>query len=164
MSHVQFDDFKTRVKRTHRRDCKLLDDRMDIADRHFTRRLIPRRKSCRARPDHLPPSARLIDGPSARPGQIRAGLATGVGQLNRRHTPLLPDKCRDPFERLGMFIRPNPAIRRRYPPLRRDCGSFHTHQRRPADGTAAQMHQVPVGGHSIVAGVLAHRRDKNTVL
>ena len=40
-----------------------------------------------------------------------------------------------------------------------DSGGFRDHQRSAAHRPASQVHQMPISGEAVFAGVLAHRRD-----
>jgi hypothetical protein len=63
----------------------------------------------------------------------------------------------------NMLIFPNAKISRRDPALRQNCRSLKHHQPSPTLRAAAQVHKVPVIGKSVLAGVLAHGRNANTI-
>jgi hypothetical protein len=52
---------------------------------------------------------------------------------------------------------------RRDAALAAHVGRFGDDEARPADGAAAQMHQMPVAGRAVVGRVLAHRRHDDAV-
>src|SRR5574337_882379 len=98
--------------------------------------------------------ARTEDGPatyrrrletrSSLPRRLTTGLSPGMGQLNAGHCPLGVNKSRNPCKRLSMLIPPDPHISRRNPSVRGDGRGLDHHQRSPADGTAAEVDQMPI--------------------
>jgi hypothetical protein len=92
-----------------------------------------------------------------------AGLAPGVGQLNAGHGALGSDKARDALQRGDLFVVPQAQVFGGDTALGGDGGGFGEYQPGTADGTAAEVDQVPVVGQAIDAGVLAHRRHGNAV-
>jgi hypothetical protein len=87
-----------------------------------------------------------------------------VGELHARYRPLLLDKLGDAFECLGVLIGPQAAIPGRNPPFGRNGGGFYHDQGSPANGSTAEMYKVPVSGDAVLAGVLAHGREKDAIL
>ena len=86
-----------------------------------------------------------------------------MGELNPGRRPLPLDEANDPPQALDMPIVVDPEILRADPPLGRHRRGLGEHQSRPADGTAPQMHEVPVGREAVHRRVLAHRRHEDPV-
>ena len=92
-----------------------------------------------------------------------AGLATGVGELDAGDGPVLLQEASDPGERLHMVIEIDAAVGGADPTFRRNRRGFDHHQPSAADGTRAEMHEMPVVGEAVVRRILAHRRDGDAV-
>jgi len=86
-----------------------------------------------------------------------------VGQLDPRHRALGADKAGDTLQRLNLGIVPQAQVLGGDAAIGSDGGGFAENQPGTANGTAAQVHQVPVIGQAIDGGVLAHRRHGNAV-
>jgi hypothetical protein len=78
-------------------------------------------------------------------------------------TALRLDEPCDPFQRLEVLLVPDAEV------LRRDA-SFGCNRRRlgedearAADRTGRQMREVPVIGKTVLAGILAHRRNADAI-
>jgi len=118
-----------------------------------------------ARPDRLPAAVALVDRRRPLPGSRLRRLPTGVGQLDRRHAPLLGDELGDRRERLGVLVRPDAQILGGDPSPRLDGGRLGHHDPCAADGAAPEVDTVPLRGQpvSVLTGVLAHRRQHHPV-
>ena len=100
----------------------------------------------------------------AAPGLPGAGLAPGMGQLDAGQRALGRNERGDTPQRLDVRIAPDAQVMGTDAPLGQHRRGFEDHQAGAADGPAAQMHQVPVGGQAILGGrVLAHGRHHDPV-
>src|SRR3972149_12156146 len=86
-----------------------------------------------------------------------------MSELHARYRPLLLNKLGDAFECLGVLIGPQAAIPWGNPPFRRNGGGLYHDQGSPANGPAAEIHEMPVGRHAVLAGVLAHGREEDAI-
>ena len=84
-------------------------------------------------------------------------------QLHPRHRALRFNEMENARQHLDLRVFPDAEIVRADPSLFQDRGRLGENERRPADGAAAEMHQMPVVGEAIGAGILAHRRDDDAV-
>ncbi len=116
-----------------------------------------------ARRQRLPTAGLGTERRAAAPGGIGGCLAPGVGELDAGHRPLLGDEAGDGGEGRGVGVGPDAAVVGTDPPLGADGARLDHHQPGPADGPAAQMDQVPVGGQPLPARILAHGRDEDAV-
>jgi hypothetical protein len=66
-------------------------------------------------------------------------------------------------QRIGMRVGPQAQVIWRDAAFRHDGRGFKGDQRGAGQRQAAKMDHVPVGGQAIDSGILAHRRDGNTV-
>jgi hypothetical protein len=82
-----------------------------------------------------------------------------VGQLHAGNGALLANETSDAREHLDVLVLPDAEIPGTDPPLGRHRRRLGKNEPRPAYGTAAQMHQVPVGGEAIGRRILAHGRN-----
>jgi hypothetical protein len=136
---------------------------MNPGDVERLRRRVVVGKGLGARRERGPAAGILGDLAVAGPGTVSAGLASGVRQLDAGDRALLIDEVRGAGEGLEMAVAPNTQVLWGYAALRRDCGCFGEHQAGAADGTAGEMHEVPVVGHALARGILAHRRDADAI-
>jgi hypothetical protein len=90
-------------------------------------------------------------------------FSPGMGELNTSDTALRVDEPNDFLKRLEMRLAPHAHILRRDPSLRSHRGRFRKDEACSADGAAAKMHIVPLIRKAVRAGVLAHRRNADTV-
>src|SRR5512140_507508 len=86
-----------------------------------------------------------------------------MSDLHGRHGSLCPDKIHYTPESVPVRIRPDPAIPGRDAPLGADRRCLHHHQCGPTYRPAPEVDKVPVGWHAVVARVLAHWRNEDTV-
>ncbi len=97
------------------------------------------------------------------PRPRRARFEAGVRELNTGEATLFVDERND-FSKLAyVTIEIDAQVLRADATFGRDCGSFGKHESRAADGAASQMHQMPSVCIAVDAGILAHRRDGDTV-
>src|SRR5581483_6208193 len=97
------------------------------------------------------------------PWPARACLSTGMRQLHSGDAALVVNELNDPLQWGNVIIAPDAEVVRTDAAFRDDCCRFSHDQTRPTHCTTAQMHKVPVVREPIRAGVLTHRRDKNTI-
>jgi hypothetical protein len=113
--------------------------------------------------DGPPTYLRRLQARSSFPGRLTTGLPSGMGQLNAGNRSLRMNKSRYARKRLDMLISPDPHIPRRNPAVRGDGRGLDHHQRRPADGTASKVDQMPIACESFNRDILAHRRHRDSV-
>src|SRR5262249_3882524 len=73
------------------------------------------------------------------------------------------DEFYDARERLNMSIGPEAEILWTDPASRFDRRRLGNHQSCPAHRAAAEMNEVPIVCHAVLAGVLAHGRNENAI-
>ena len=100
---------------------------------------------------------------TAAPGNVRTGLAAGVGELDTRDGALGLDIGRDAGPRGDVIVLPDAGAAGSDAAVWMDGGGFGD-DRAGADGSGAQVDQVPVGGEAVDGGVLAHRRDEDAIV
>jgi hypothetical protein len=113
--------------------------------------VIGREGNCAGRHDVGPAALSLVNFPCAFPGPERAGFSPCVRELNAGHAPLGVNEFGNSRQRFDMRIAPDPQILRTDARFRQDRRRFGDHQGGAADSTAAQMHEMPVGSHSVFA-------------
>ena len=86
-----------------------------------------------------------------------------MGELNAGDRALAFDEARDPFERLEVFVAPDAKVLRGDPPFGRDRRRFGENQASAADRARGQMGEMPITGKTILAGILAHRRNADAI-
>ena len=99
----------------------------------------------------------------ADPRPVGAGLAPGVGQLNAGDRALGGDEASDALQRFDLFVVPQAKVFGGDTPVGGNRRGFGENQTGTAHRAAAQVHQVPVVGQAVDAGVLAHRRHGDAV-
>ena len=99
----------------------------------------------------------------AQPGAVGAGLTPGMGQLDAGYSALGANKAGDALQGFNLLVVPQAQILGSDTAFGGDGSGFGKNQPGAANGTAAQMDQVPVICQPIDAGVLAHWRDRNAV-
>jgi len=112
----------------------------------------------------VPAALSLVYGLAAMPGRSRGGLAAGVRKLHPRGRALFNDGAADAAQGRDVLVFPDAEVRGADAPVRLNGGSLGEHQPRAAYRTAAKVDKVPVAGEAVVAGILAHRRDRDPVL
>ncbi|KWV86980.1 hypothetical protein PFLmoz3_03445 [Pseudomonas fluorescens] len=107
---------------------------------------------------HRHPAAllRLDAAVFADPWPVGAGLAPGVGQLNTRHRALGRDKTGDAPQWFDLGVVPQAQVLGGDTAIGGHRRGLGKNQPGATHGPAAEVHQVPVIGQAIVAGVLAH--------
>jgi hypothetical protein len=86
-----------------------------------------------------------------------------MSNLDSGHSSLPFKKRCDLRQFANMLVVPNSQVGRSDTSLRYHGGGFCNHETRTTDGPTSEVHQVPVLGESIMARVLAHRRNRNAV-
>src|ERR1700685_1739021 len=109
------------------------------------------------------PAAGDRHGATATPRHVRAGLASGMRELNARHSALRLYEARNAGERLNVLVFPDAEIPGRNAAARFHRRGFGYHARGTADSTASEMDQMPVIRESVFGRVLAHRRDNDAI-
>ena len=110
-----------------------------------------------------PPSASGYQ-PTPIPWSERAGFAPCMCELDASHAALFMDKSGDAPKRHNVVVAPDPEILRANATFRQDRRRFRKDQARTADCAATEVHEVPVVGKAVLTGVLAHRRDGDSIL
>jgi hypothetical protein len=105
----------------------------------------------------------VIELTASLPGAAGAGFAARVRQLDAGHRALRGDKARDPRQRLDLRVVPQPGVPRADPAIGRHGRRLANDQRRAAGRAAAQMNEMPIIGHAVLRGILAHRRDTDAI-
>ena len=140
-----------------------LDDVPDLARRELARHVPAVVEGHGARADRLPPALAGVEPPAAAPRRVHRRLAAGVRDLDSRHGAVLAHERGDAPERRDLVIRPDARVVRADAALRRDAAGLDDHGTRAAGRARAEVHEMPVGGHALDRGVLAHRRDPDAV-
>src|SRR6185437_12144792 len=164
MRHVNLDSFKPRIDAAARRFNKLRGDLFDIFASQLALTFVSFPERNRTGRERLPATFAGMQEAATAPRYISRSFASGVRKLNRRYGVLRLDECGDWLESFRMCAGPNAGIARRDATLGRNCGSFDTDHRCTADGATAEVDQVPVSRHSVLARVLAHRRNDDAIL
>jgi hypothetical protein len=86
-----------------------------------------------------------------------------VGELNAGSRTILMHKFNNPLERRDLRIFPQAHVAGADTAFRGNSGCFDNDQACSAHCTAAQVDQVPVRGKAILAGVLAHGRNRDAI-
>src|SRR3954470_10256669 len=102
-------------------------------------------------------------GLSSFPGEAGAGLSSGVRELDTRNGALPFDKPGDPRQRGDVLILPKTQVSGADAAFGRYRSCLDNNKRGSSNRTAAQVNQMPVGGETIVARVLAHGRYRNAI-
>src|SRR5690349_6850619 len=110
---VQLDHLETSAQRTFGRGGERRGQLLDLHHGQRARRWITRAVGFAAGSDGLPTAALQRHGPAAFPRSQRAGLATGVRQLNRGDRTLLANERSYWLQDIGVRLRPDPEILRR---------------------------------------------------
>jgi hypothetical protein len=163
MSGVQFDDLES-CSLCARRRCGEIRNRLaDVVFGHRYRGMVVRRKCNRRGSDGLPSAVSELDPPVSLPRCGSAGFAASVRQLNAGIAALRSHKTHDTCQGLDMRVGPEAEV------VGADTSDWG-HSRRlgedessAADRAASEMHEVPLVGPSVDAGVFAHRRHGNAV-
>ncbi len=97
------------------------------------------------------------------PGEVGAGFAAGMGDLDAGHAAGRLDRGDGGAEGLGLGIVPEAEAARGDAPFRRDARRLDDQQAGAAARQGGEMHLVPVVQNAVLGGVLAHRRDRDAV-
>ena len=84
-------------------------------------------------------------------------------ELNAGHAALRVNEFHGARQRLDVRFAPNAQILRADARLRQNRRRFRHNQARAAHGAAAEVHQMPIVGQSVLAGVFAHGRDGDAI-
>ncbi len=91
-------------------------------------------------------------------------LAACVRQLNTGDGALPANEGGDSAQHVDLLVLPQTQILRADAPARFHRCGLGEHNAGAADGAAAQVHEMPIAGEAVLARVLTHRRDDDTVL
>ena len=97
------------------------------------------------------------------PWRRRAAFSSRVRELHPGVSTLAVQKSCDAFKRLDVLVLVNSKVLGRDAAFGGYSRGFGHHQSRATHGAAAQMHQMPIRGKAIAAGILAHRRNHDAV-
>jgi len=164
VSRVNFHHLETRGERTFGSGDEVSDHLLDLRFVQLPRLGVLRVKGNRRWTYRYPTTVLRLDAAMlADPRPMGAGLAPSVGQLDASHRALGGDKTGDALQRFDLLVVPQAQVLCRDAAIGSHGGGLGENQPGAADGTTAEVHQMPVIGQSIVTGVLAHRRDGNAV-
>src|SRR6185437_5919628 len=113
--------------------------------------------------DRTPAAFKGVDRLVALPWRRGARLAPCVRKLDARHRTLLRDERRDARKEIDVRVLPDAEIVGGDAAVRRDGRGLGEHEPGAANGTGAEVDEVPVVGKAIDARVLAHWRDDDAV-
>ena len=97
------------------------------------------------------------------PRLLRGRLAPGMRKLHPRRSSLCLDEAGDPRQRFDVLVLPDAQILRRDPALRSHRARLGEHQPGTTHRPGAEVHEMPIVRESVLARVLAHRRDDDPV-
>ena len=140
-----------------------LDHRADFIARHGGGLRVVGGKRDGTGSHHRPSAIGNRNRAGAFPRALGAGLATGMCQLNAGHRAVVVNEIGDAAQCRHLLVAPDTKASWRDAPLGHHTGGFGEHQCCATGGEPAQMHEVPVVGHSVLGGVLAHGRHANAV-
>ena len=160
---VNFGNLKSGLQRAPCRRGKIGDHFIDLCRREFPRhRIASVERNC-TWSDRTPATILYGNGRPTKPRSRGARFASGVGQLNARYRALLVNEVHNAPPSFDMRIQIDPRIGGRDAANRTDSSSLCEHERRSTNGPAAQVHQMPIRGMSVLSGILAHRRNNDSV-
>jgi len=113
--------------------------------------------------DGLPAAFGGGDGAIGLPWNGHAGFAAGVGELGAGVGAVLVQEGGDALELGSVLVLPDAEIAGSDAAFRADGVGLGDDQGGAADGTAAEVDEVPVVGEAVDGGVLAHGRDGDAV-
>ena len=94
---------------------------------------------------------------------MTTGFAARVGNLDSGRRAVLLHKSGDSRQISDMLVLPHTQVARSIATVSFDRRRFRDYQTGPANGSAAEMHQMPIIREAVIARVLAHRRNSNAV-
>jgi len=86
-----------------------------------------------------------------------------VRQLHTGNGAVFGNECGDGPPRIALRIVPDAGVVCGNSPFRRYSGGFRHHHARSAHRATAQMDRMPRIGHTVLCGVLAHRRNHDAI-
>src|SRR5690242_18502746 len=84
-------------------------------------------------------------------------------ELHPEHRAVRTNEVSDAREHLHLLVLPETEVLWTDPRLGKDRRRFRHHETRSADRELAKVDDVPLVGETIVARVLAHRRDTDAI-
>ena len=97
------------------------------------------------------------------PRALHAGLAPGVSDLDCRHRTVVFNERNGALQRMGVFRGPNAQVSVRDPALRGYGSRFGEHDSGTTHRELGKVGEMPVIGQPVHGGILAHRRDRQTI-
>src|SRR4029077_10241976 len=86
-----------------------------------------------------------------------------MGQLHSGYASLFMNETDDSTQHLDMPVGPDAEVVRTDPSFRKNGRCLGQDQAVAADGATAEMNEMPVVRVSVLARILAHRRDEHPV-
>jgi hypothetical protein len=86
-----------------------------------------------------------------------------MSQLHSGDAPLFMNEPDDSTQHLDVFVVPNAKVLGTDPSLRQNRRRLGKYQSGAANRPTAKVNQMPVSSVSVLAGILAHRRDKHPI-
>src|SRR5580698_7561712 len=164
VSRVNLDEIKASLKSSARGLAKAFNDCLDSRQIELSRHSIVRRKCDCAGRKRLPAAfSGCYQHRSRLERRSRTALASGVRQLHTRSRALRMQKLRYTAQVWDVLVLPNAKIGGRNAAFRQNCRSLKHHQPSTSLRAATQVHQVPVIGKAVLAGVLAHGRNADAI-
>ena len=161
---VQFQKFAARGQRPPGSRGKFTLHQCDVRLGHGPRDLwqfAPERQ--RAGCNSFPAAVGVRQVRASVPRPRGGGFAAGVCDLNSGHGAVFLKEATDTRDRFDVFVRPDAGVAGGDAALGRNSGGFRHDQARSAHGAGTQMHQMPIGRHSVVGRILAHWRDADAI-
>jgi len=161
---VNFDHLKASSQRAFRGLHERVNDSANLRDGKLSGRLVTLIERNRARRiNPTPPALLRAQRFAAQPRCSGAGLPSRMRNLNPGNRSLRFHKPRHARQRRNVFVLPNPQIRRADPSIGGHCRRFGKNQCGASHRARAQMHQMPIRGQPVFAGILAHGRNHDAV-
>jgi len=144
--------------------CESGDDFLNAVDgEHLRHGIVIGKRYWAGGYDILPTTSVFGNRPVTFPGPVCTGLASSMRQLHTGYTALLMNEPDYPGQRFNVIVTPDTKVLRTDAGLGKNGSRLGKHQSSSAYRPAAQMNKMPIVRVSIGAGVLAHRRDENTI-
>jgi hypothetical protein len=146
---VDLDDRTAGVERAAGAVGERTNDRRDAGFVERRRRRIGRVERIDSGCDRRPPAGRERNGPRTLPRPLGRALPSGMRELRAPCGTLASAEACDPRELGDVLVLPNPQILRRDPSLGGNRDRLGEHERGTADGSASEVHDVPIVGETV---------------
>ena len=157
MGAVKFEKVEARLPRAPRGLGEMALDLRHVLGGHLAGSVLGLRPGNGRRRQQIPGFLGR-EGVVALPLQRGSALAARVAELNADLRPGVPvDELDDLLPGLDLLVVVEPGAAESDPAARRDVGHFRHHQARATDGPTGEVDQMPVVGHPVHRGILAHR-------